>query len=277
MSKEELQRLKNSIEEFVSMNSFLSATLNCQLALFYIFDSTQANDFERVLFDIDADPRLDGVKPFADITSFSYFCEEKEVLITVGSIFHIIDICHSEDRIWIIRMNMCSDNEHDLKATFEHIKNEYSCEQTTLLSFGYVLKDMGKFDDAEKYFLRVLNELPSDHENIAQCYHSLGSIARDKGNFDSSLEWHYKSLDIKIKTLKSDDPSLADSYSSIGCVYDDKGDYNESLASYEKALSILKKAFGEDHLKVVECLDSMGLVYNKEKRYSQAIECHHKA
>jgi tetratricopeptide (TPR) repeat protein len=81
---------------------------------------------------------------------------------------------------------------------------------------------MGKFDDAEKYFLRLLNELPSDHEDIAHCYHSLGCVAQDKDHFDSSLEWHHKSLEIKIRTLKSVDLSLAESYSSIDCVYHDK-------------------------------------------------------
>jgi tetratricopeptide (TPR) repeat protein len=268
--------LKNSIGEFISITSFFSASFDRQLALFYVTDSTFSNDFERVLFDIEADPRLDGVKPFANINSLSYFCGEKEVLMTIGSIFRLINI-FQEDGVWIIQMKMCSDHDHDLKSTFEHIKNEYGPGDTTLLSFGHVLVDMGKFNEAEKYFTRLLNELPSDHKDIAHCYHSLGGVAQEKGDYESSLEWHHKSLELKMRTLRSDDPSLAESYSSMGCVYDDKRNYSNSLESYEKALSILKQAFGENHLKVAQCLDSMGLVYNNEKKYSEAIEYHQKA
>ncbi len=277
ISKEELCHLRNSIGEFISMNSFFSASLDRQLALFYLTDSSQSVDCERVLFDIDADPRPDGVKPFADITPFSSFSLEKEVLITVGAIFRLIDIYTSEGDIWNIRMTMCSDYDHDLKSTFEHMKDQYGCGETSLLSLGHVLEDMGKFDAAEKCFLRLLNDLPPNHKDIAHCYYNLGNVIQEKGDFDSSLEWHYKSLEIKIETLEPDDPSLADSYSSMGCVYDDKKVYDQSLRSYRKALFILRKAYGEDHMKVAECLDSMGLVYNNDNKYSEAITCHQKA
>ena len=167
ISNEELQRLKDSVGEFISINSFFFASLDRRLALFCIADSTIYDDFERILFEIHADPRLDGVKPFANITSLSYFREEEEVLFMVGSIFRLTDIWFDESRPWTIRMKLCSDNDHDLKSTFEHMKNEYGCGETTLLSFGNVLENMGKFDEADKYFLRLLQELPADHKDIA--------------------------------------------------------------------------------------------------------------
>ena len=277
LSSEALEKLKNSLGEFISMNSFVSASLDRQLALFYIADANFSSNLERVLFDIEADPRLDAVKPFANITSISYFCKEKEVLFTVGAIFQIMDIHPTEDRVWVIRMKLCSDNDGDLKSTLEHMKQQYGCGETSLLSLGRVLEAMGRFDEAEKYFFRLLNELPSGHEDIAHCYHNLGIVAQDKGDFRSSLEWHHKSLEIKMQTLKHDDPSFSESYSSMGCLYDDQGDNSQSLVFYEEALILLKKAFGDNDLKVAECLDSMGLVYNNDKKYSQAIDCHHRA
>jgi len=116
--------LKDSVGEFISMNSFLSTSLDRRVALFNIGDSTLSDGFECVLFKIDANPRLDNVKPFANITSLSYFHQEDEVLIILGSIFRLIDIYYSEDRVWIIQMELRSDNVHDLTSTFVHMKNE---------------------------------------------------------------------------------------------------------------------------------------------------------
>ena len=82
-------------------------------------------------------------------------------------------------------------------------------EKQTLLDFASILKDMGKLDDAEKYYHRFLNELPDNHKDIARCYHGLGSVAKKKGDYESSLKWHNKSLEIKMRILKPDDTNIA--------------------------------------------------------------------
>ena len=48
-----------------------------------------SDNIEQVLFEIDADPQLDNIKPFSNITSFSYFPNEEEVLFMIGSIFRL--------------------------------------------------------------------------------------------------------------------------------------------------------------------------------------------
>ena len=219
MSKEELQVLRNSIGELISMNSLLSTSVNRQVAMFCLEESSVDNDLERVLLEIDADPRLKDIKPFANITSLSYFSGEEEVLMMMGSIFRLNDIYRDEDRVWIIRMTLCSDSDHDLKTIFDHMNNKYDDGEMSLYSFGHVLRKMGKFDEAEKYYRRLLNELPSDHGDIVRCYWGLGDVTDEKGDYDLSLSWHHKSLEIKIRTLKSDDPSIASSHNSIANVH----------------------------------------------------------
>ena len=272
MSKEELQVLRNSIGELISMNSLLSTSVNRQVAMFCLGESSVDNDLERVLLEIDADPRLKDIKPFANITSLSYFSGEEEVLMMMGSIFRLNDIYRDEDRVWIIRMTLCSDSDHDLKTLFDHMKNKYGDGETSLYSFGHVLRKMGKFDEAEKYYRRLLNELPSDHGDIVRCYWGLGDVTDEKGDYDSSLSWHQKSLEIKIRTLKSDDPSIASSHNSIANVHWRKGDHKRALESSEKALIIWKRAFGENHPDVAMCLNNMGMLYRKENRYFSMIK-----
>jgi hypothetical protein len=56
MSIDEIQMLKDSLGEFLSFNSFLSTSINRQQARSFFSLSDTSIDFERVFFEIDADP-----------------------------------------------------------------------------------------------------------------------------------------------------------------------------------------------------------------------------
>ncbi len=273
ISNEELLMIKDSIGEFVSMNSFLSASVDREQALTFL-KSTALIDFQQVLFEIDLDPRLVTTKPFADITNFSDYPNEKEVLIMLGSVFRLVEIRRDEYQVWIIRMVLCSDSDHDLKTIFEHMKNEYDDGdgETSLISFGLVLYEMGKVDEAEKYFHRLLNELPEDHVDVAGCLHNVGMATEAKGDYDSSLKYYQKSLEIMIRTLGLDHHHVAESHNCIGCVHLKRGDYKRALESFTLALTIFRKASVEDHPAVAGCSDNVGIIHEKQMNYSEALK-----
>jgi tetratricopeptide (TPR) repeat protein len=277
MSKEEIQMLEKCVGEYMLMNSFLSTSLNRQRARSFLFSADTSDDGEQVFFEIEADPRLDNIKPFRNITSSSYFPGEEEVLFMVGTIFRLVQMKRDSDGIWNIRMMLCSENDHQLQSLFQYMKKKLGTGKTDLLQFGHVLRDMGKLDDAEKYYRRYLDQLSADHPDISSCYHALGSVADEKGNYDSSLKWYNKSLEINMRTLESDHPNIASTHNNIAIVHEEKGDYALALESHEKALMIWKKAYGEDHPLVATCLDNMGIVYQNEKKYSKALEFYRKA
>ncbi|CAF2515471.1 unnamed protein product [Rotaria sp. Silwood2] len=278
MSTDELKLLQNSVGKFISINSFFSTTANRDVALFFLGDSAANDDLQRVLFEIDADPSFDGIKPFANITSLSYYPDEEEVLMMIGSIFRLINIHYEGDRIWKVRMKLCSDNDHDLKLINDYMKHEYfGLKKPSLGQLGNLLIGMGKFDDAEKYYRRLLKELPDDHQDIAPCYCGLGIVAFNKGNYDLSLDRHCQALKIFQRTLESNHPHLADSHNCIGSSYQRKGKYKQALKSYKNALVIYQEAFGDDHQDLAICFSNMGNIYHEEKKYSKALTCHQKA
>ncbi len=277
MSNDELKSLRDAVGQFISINSFFSTTIDRDVALFFLGDSEAPNGFQRVLFEIDADPRLDGIKPFANISSISYCPGEEEVLMMIGSIFRLIDIHYEDNQIWTVQMRLCSDNDHDLKLISDQMRKEiFGAEETSLGQFGNVLRCMGKFDDAEKYYLRLLKELPHDHQDIASCYWGLGIVAFNKGQYDQSLKWHQKALTIFQRTLQSNHRHLADSLNCIGSAYEGKGKFRQALKSYKEALAIYQQTLGEDHHDVATCFGNMGNIYQEEKKYSKALECHRK-
>jgi len=277
ISNEELEILKNSIGQFISTNSFLSTSIDIKQAFTFFDYSNLTNNLQYLLIIIDANPNIKGIKPFANITKYSYFTDEQEVLFMLGSIFQINHIYYSnKDHIWIIHMILCSDDDQNLKIIFNYMKNEYGHGETGLLSFGRVLRQMGKFNEAEKYYLKFLNQKQYDYQSKAQCYHLLGNIALDKGNYDLSLEYHLKSLEIKIQNYQLNDPSLAYSHNSIGIIHWKKGNKKQAIESYNKALQIWIEIYGEDDLKVAMCFNNMGIVYDDEKKYTDALKCYEK-
>jgi tetratricopeptide (TPR) repeat protein len=269
MWNQELESLKQSREHLISINSFLSTSLDRPKAYDFLLEPS---DLERVLFEIDADPKLPGIKPFANISPFSAFPDEKEVLFMLGSIFRIGNITYDRNRVCTIKLTLCGDSDHDLETIFNHMKIQDEQAQLDLIRLGDVLRRMGKYKDAKRYYLRCLDGLsPDDSKNISACHYALGHLAESEGDYKSSLKHFQESLRIDKKILKPDDPNIAHTYNSLGNVYQTNGEYKPALESYDKALTIFRRAYGENHLNVAMCLNNMGAVCQQEKKYSEAL------
>ncbi|CAF4036392.1 unnamed protein product [Rotaria magnacalcarata] len=230
MSKDEIELLKNYIGKHIATNSFFSTSMHRDKAVVFL---DYSSDLEQVLFEIEADPQLKGVQPFAYITSSSFYPDEEEVLC-------IMD--HST-------IALVSDEHHNSKSIINQMKNEYIKQDTNILTYGNIIRDMGKFNKAEKYYRCFLNESSHSSKDNADCYYSLVTLATVKGKYDETS-----------------------SYNSIAIVYRKKHDYVQALKSYEKALKIWEKSFGENHSKVAMCLNNIGAVYEDQKDYLKALE-----
>ncbi|CAF2096809.1 unnamed protein product [Rotaria magnacalcarata] len=197
ISSDELELLKQSLGQLISINSFFSTSTDYWKALSFLDLSDTSGDLERIVFEINADPKIVTTKPFADISKDSVFSDEAEVLFMIGSIFRLKSIKRDENQVWIIQMTLCSDDENDLKQVLTYMKKQIGSGETNLRTLGKVLCRMGKFDLADKYFKRLLKELPSNHPLISSVYEDLGQLASQTGHFDMSVQWHQKSLALK--------------------------------------------------------------------------------
>jgi tetratricopeptide (TPR) repeat protein len=278
MSGYEIKKLKHSIGQLISIKSFFSTSLKREKALSFINIPTHSDGSKRVLFEIEADAQLSNVKPFADISEKSAFKHEAEILFMLGSIFRLIKVSRDSTGIWIIKMKLCSNDDNQLKSLLEHMMNEYGSGETNLFLFGNVLRGMGKLNDAEKYYHCFLREVPEDHQDIAGCYHSLGIVADEKGDYELSLEWLNKSLKIDMQSPSdSKQPNIAQSHNSIGIIYLRKHDYKQALKYFNEALLIFIRVFGEDSSETARCYINMGTIYENEDKYSEALDYYQKA
>jgi len=276
MSNEEIQIFKKSIGELISIDTFFATIPNQQRALSMLQKTDEPAHMNRVLFRIDANPALSGVKPFCDIASLNYLTGVETILFMAGSTFHPVDIC-IENGVIVIQMEAASDNEQKLKPYLDNFKTECYSGGPNLLSLGLILLKLKKMDNAEKSFDRFLSEMPNDHFAIARCHRELGNIAMEKHDYDLSLERHQKALEIYERTLRSSDPEIAACYNTIANVYVKKGEYSEAFELYTKALQIWIRTLGKDHLKVAICYKGIGSVYESQNKYSEALNYYQKA
>ncbi|CAF1335546.1 unnamed protein product, partial [Adineta steineri] len=196
MSTSELNYLQQQKGQLVSVNSFLSTSTDREVADIYTGDTTQYKNLERVLFEIDADPKVVTTKPFADISRLSHFREESEVLFMLGSIFRIESI-NCTNQLWTIHMSLCRDDEHDLKEVLEYMKKQNGIEQTNLCTWSKILLKIGKFDLAKKYYIRCVNELLDNDPLLLMAYEGLADIAYQQNDYDETIKWQQKLNDFK--------------------------------------------------------------------------------
>ncbi|CAF1379864.1 unnamed protein product [Rotaria sordida] len=200
MSSDELQTLKQYLDQFISVNSFFSTSMDKQRALTFLNPTNATDSLERVLFEIDADPTMATTKPFADISPFSQFPREAEILFMLGSIFRLKSIHRSGDsQVWVIRMVLCSDNEHELKYVLMNMKQQLGSGKTDLRTLARLLSEMNKTDLAEKYFMRLLEQLLPSDPILYDLYQDLGKLASQVGNFGKSMEWRQKAIAVQQK------------------------------------------------------------------------------
>ena len=72
-------------------------------------------------------------------------------------------------------------------------------------------------------------------KSASKCFNLLGSIYGELNDFDNSIKYHYKVVDV-IANEKTQDFSLEKSYNDLGITYRKIGNYKKSISMFELAL-----------------------------------------
>ncbi|CAF0828243.1 unnamed protein product [Adineta ricciae] len=266
MSKTEVEQIERCQNQLISINSFFSTSLNPTVASLFLASTNNSDDRERVLFKMEVDPRVLNIKPFANISSISSFADEQEILFMTNSIFRVQSVASNKDKQIVIRLTLCSENEHNLKNVYARLCHGQSKGSLTL---GDVLLDMGQAKLADRYSKWIFNQVKPNE--LSNYYNQCGMIAGHLGNHQLSIEHFQKAL---LNTDETDIVGCAQINHNMGIAYDELEDSTAALDCFNETLNrfrSLKKteAYSDD---IAQCFNSIGAYYADQNDYEKAVE-----
>ena len=121
----------------------------------------------------------------------------------------------------------------------------------------------------------------NDSAKIAEECSELGNVCSDRGEYNKSIEFHYKALKIH-QQRKNDTIGIAKSSNDIGNVCYLQGSYEKAQMYFSQALTIYKSLSQRDTTREIryayaDCLNNLSNLYLAEKKYDSASENFEKA
>jgi serine phosphatase RsbU (regulator of sigma subunit) len=128
---------------------------------------------------------------------------------------------------------------HILKALdyYENAVNEDSDFVMMYYISGTIYKDLKKYEEAEKYYLRGIEWGKKEKSNWSgRVFTGLANVYTETGDHEKALEWSF----IALERLKQEqnDIGISRALSDIGVIYKRKKEYNKALKYMEEALVI---------------------------------------
>ncbi|CAF4193549.1 unnamed protein product [Rotaria sp. Silwood2] len=240
LDMEELDLLKSNVNELISMNSFLSATLNQEIAKLVADTNDQLNEsssLQWVIFIINISNISKEMTPFAFLKNSSCLQdedqEEEEVLFTMGTIFKIQSV-EQHENMWHIHLQLSKEQNELSQSLVDHTMKQSGSELDPLL-FGWFLYRMSEFDKAERYAQLMLTQLPSNDKGSGNAYNLLGLIYQNVHRLEKSVECYEKALDIYSLLNCHNSPQVIATHCNLALVYLKLGDIRNAEEQQRQA------------------------------------------
>ncbi|CAF0901561.1 unnamed protein product [Adineta ricciae] len=222
----ELRNLQENIGSYVAMNTFTSVSQSREIALIYAGNGEDRPELESVIFQIEINERL---SPCCNIRDFSQFSNEEELLLTIGSVFRIVDVKPSGDQ-WIIYLTLDKSDNQKMEGLKNFLRQDLFHE-TALINIAKILFRMSDYNRAEQYCIRAEKELSSDNNDRVGLYQLLGEIYQNgMGDYNKAKEMYDNAL------------SFSDNVSQFVKIFGNMGLLQIQMGSYDMALTTLNQA-----------------------------------
>ncbi|KAF2679629.1 hypothetical protein K458DRAFT_115480 [Lentithecium fluviatile CBS 122367] len=140
--------------------------------------------------------------------------------------------------------------------------------------FGYVCSNQGRFDEAEKMYVRALQGYEKawgpDHTSTLGTVNNLGLLYADLGRLDEAEKMYVRALQGYEKAWGPDHTSTLDTVNNLGLLYADLGRLDEAEKMYVRALQGYEKAWGPEHTSTLDTVNNLGLLYADLGRLDEA-------
>lgn len=231
---------------------------------------------QKDIFDVEISPQVNDTRPYADISQWSKFPEEQEVLFICGSVFRLIRICPQESNLDIIELALCSEHDDELRLVYDDLRNEYlsDARNISLIDLGNILKDTSRNAEAAKYYFELMNALEDGDPLIQRCLHNLALLRYKQCDYESTLEYLQWALDLELVSSKREESFISSIYNWIGNVFLMRQKFDRALEHYNEALKHKSNLDSRDQIGKFKIYANIANVYTYQQRYELALEKH---
>ena len=167
-------------------------------------------------------------------------------------------------------------NLYKVILSFETINYFHSTNKPLLAKYWRGLIAVNKTQYGLLDYLKIPQKLTEVTK--AKTFDKIGSfVAKYFAEYCNALEYFFKVLVIKEKTIGTEHTSTATTYQKISMVFWKLGNYEKTLKYAFKALEIREKVLDAGHPSISLSYNDLGIIYNGQGDYNKALEYHLKA
>ncbi len=140
---------------------------------------------------------------------------------------------------------------------------------------GQMYNEIGNYKEAIDYLTKglvIYSEDTISYKGLSKIFNDLAVVYDNIREFDRSLAYHKKSIEVKKKLYNEENDVIAMSYSDIGYVYSELRQFDSAIDYYHKALAILENTNYNESLDAGIVLMNIGGVYWAQGDYNRAQE-----
>ncbi len=201
----------------------------------------------------------------------------------IDSLKHALEEARDTTRFKLLQELFKSYNQTDFNASLRYAKEAYQLSESLgdsskIVESGrmvaYSLMDLGKNDESITVLNKILaiarrnqNKYPELKPKIKFILNNAAISYMHRGNYDSSLSYHFQSLE--IRETEGDKKSVGTALNNIGLVYFKLKNYEQALQYYLRSLSLKNEL--KDLTDIDKILINVGLCYDQLKNSDEAI------
>ncbi len=169
------------------------------------------------------------------------------------------------------------ENESERKIVIDELililNNLYDSNQKEKLE----IRKENKQSSLITQIFNILEYESTDNNSKADLYNTAARLYEKSINYQKSLEYLEKALEIQRSFLTEKHPRIADSLHNIGVIYRNLGDNQKSIEYKMKALEIRRDVLPEKHVQIADSLHSLGVSYGDLGDHQKSIQFLEKA
>jgi tetratricopeptide (TPR) repeat protein len=272
LSDADFDRLKKAEGGLTSFNNFLSTSVDEEVASMLAESSSTNTGFVGILFVISGNPSISSTC-FADVTHLSVFKTEVEILFSMHSVFRIRDIkkINNNDRLWRVELTFTGEDDSQLRALTECIREETSSKYNGWHRLGKLLIRLGHYNKAEELYQILLKKAFTEGEK-GHIIHNMGLTKHLQGKHGEAIKLYDQASQIFHLVYGSNHPSTATYYCNIGSLYSDVGDYSKAFFYHGEALAIRKESLLSNDPDLAVSYNKIGKLYYETADYPKALD-----